>query len=66
MKTELSNNILCGDCGEILRELPSNSIDLLVMCQRKRRACMSAKRAQWLSKVSVILYTMFFSKTSVF
>jgi hypothetical protein len=29
MKTELSNNILCGDCDEILRELPSNSIDLV-------------------------------------
>jgi site-specific DNA-methyltransferase (adenine-specific) len=31
MKTELSNNnILCGDCGEILRDLPSNSVDLVI------------------------------------
>jgi site-specific DNA-methyltransferase (adenine-specific) len=31
MKTILSNNnILCGNCSEILQDLPSNSVDLVL------------------------------------
>jgi hypothetical protein len=43
----------------------NEDIELLIMCKRKRRACVQAQRAQWLSKVVLIFYTIFFSKMVV-